>query len=68
VTATCPECGAAGLPLLFGLPTLEAFEEAERGRLVLGGCVVPAERPRWQCPEGHRWRGTDAPVAGSERP
>ena len=36
----CPECGGEVLPVLYGMPTPEAFEAAERGEFRLGGCVV----------------------------
>ena len=59
VIPTCPICGATGVPLLFGLPVPEAVAAAEAGRLALGGCVLPAEPPNWQCPRRHRWRDPD---------
>ena len=37
---TCPRCGVRAVPILFGLPTFEAFEAADRGEIVLGGCLV----------------------------
>ncbi|MBG0567593.1 hypothetical protein [Actinoplanes aureus] len=55
----CPECGAPGVPLMFGLPVPEAREAAEEGELALGGCVVSADPPNWQCPRRHRWRDAD---------
>ena len=41
MTVTCPHCGAAALiPILYGEPTAEAAEEAERGELAIGGCLI----------------------------
>ena len=41
----CPRCGARAIPILRGLPSLEAFEAADRGEIALGGCVVTDEDP-----------------------
>ena len=55
----CPACGAAStVPIVYGLPAGELFEAAERGEVVIGGCVVgrPGGDPRWSCPDcRHRW-------------
>jgi len=43
----CPKCGSKNvLKIMYGLPRLEAFEAAERGEYVLGGCCVMAENRR----------------------
>jgi len=37
----CPACGSTNtVKILYGMPTHEAFEAAERGEIVLGGCCV----------------------------
>ncbi|WP_234041002.1 hypothetical protein [Micromonospora coerulea] len=59
VIPACPECGAAGVPLLFGLPVPEAVDAAESGDLALGGCLLPDQPPNWQCPQRHRWHDAD---------
>ncbi len=53
----CPACGAEQVvPILYGLPTLEAFEQAQRGELELGGCCVTFNAPIWHCKAcAHRW-------------
>ncbi|TYC19170.1 hypothetical protein FXF52_38075 [Micromonospora sp. MP36] len=56
---TCPECGAPGVPLMFGLPVPEARDAAADGHLALGGCLVPEAAPNWQCPRQHRWWDPD---------
>jgi hypothetical protein len=56
VTLVCPECGAAGVPLMFGLPVPEARAAAAAGQLALGGCIVADDQPNWQCPQEHQWR------------
>ena len=36
---SCPVCGSADVaPILYGLPSQEGFEAAERGEVMLGGC------------------------------
>ncbi|GAA2631315.1 hypothetical protein [Paractinoplanes durhamensis] len=57
--SVCPECGATGVPLLFGLPVPEAVAAAEGGELALGGCIMPEPAPNWECPQHHRWRELD---------
>ena len=47
----CPQCGALGVvPIVFGLPSPELVESAERGEVSLGGCVVSETAPTWRCP------------------
>ncbi|MFB9317428.1 hypothetical protein [Cryptosporangium minutisporangium] len=55
----CPECGAAGVPLLFGLPGPEAMAAAAEGQVALGGCVLPERPADWQCSQWHRWSEPD---------
>ncbi len=45
VEIVCPRCGKGGQrPIVYGLPTGEGGERAERGEVVLGGCfVMPAD-------------------------
>jgi hypothetical protein len=45
----CPRCGARAIPILRGLPSLEAFEAAGRGEVALGGCVVDDADPDLAC-------------------
>jgi len=38
------------LPVVFGFPSHEMFEAAERGEIILGGCCLPIEgEPRRSC-------------------
>ncbi|MFC8046455.1 hypothetical protein [Nocardia sp. NPDC057353] len=46
----CPHCGAPMTPILYGRPSREALARAERGEIVLGGCVIGPDAPRWSCP------------------
>lgn len=46
----CPACGSTDTAkILYGMPTHEAFEAAERGEIALGGCCVPTNGPYRQC-------------------
>jgi hypothetical protein len=46
----CPHCGADSVaPIAYGYPGTELFEAAERGEIILGGCIVRSEQPTWQC-------------------
>jgi hypothetical protein len=55
VTPSCPTCGSAGRPVLFGLPAPEANEAAAEGKLILRGCIEPEDFPHWECSCGHEW-------------
>ena len=47
----CPVCKRSGgvVPILFGRPTPQAIEQAERGELVIGGCAIDADSMQWRC-------------------
>ncbi len=48
----CPACRGRGLvPILYGMPAPEAMEDARRGRLAIGGCIVADENPELHCVE-----------------
>lgn len=57
----CPTCGGAGVPIAYGLPGPEMSGAAERGEIVLGGCVVWDDQPTHECPSHHRWQEVRAP-------
>jgi len=49
-TWRCPNCRAkAGVPVQYGLPNRLSAEAAERGELVLGGCVLTDDDPPRCC-------------------
>lgn len=54
----CPACGAiAGVRIVYGLPSIEAFEAEQRGEIVLGGCVLEEDAATHACTAcGQRWR------------
>jgi hypothetical protein len=46
----CPHCGSTdAVRISYGLPTVESFENSERGDFRLGGCVIGAESPDYEC-------------------
>ena len=45
----CPQCGCSLTPIAYGYPGVEMFEAAERGEILLGGCVVVDGRPTSRC-------------------
>lgn len=53
----CPQCGALdGVPIAWGYPAGDTFEAADRGEIVLGGCVVGGDDPTHSCRScGHSW-------------
>ena len=46
---TCPECGGKFLPIIYGYPGPKMIEAAEKGEVLLGGCVVEEANPNWRC-------------------
>ena len=54
---SCPECQSKDtMPVVYGFPSPEIFEAAERGDVAIGGCVIQPHNPRWACPAcEHRW-------------
>lgn len=61
---TCPSCGHnEGVQILWGMPSLSAFEAEQRGEAVLGGSNFPPFfeiTPNSHCLVcGIRWKGPD---------
>jgi hypothetical protein len=54
----CPRCGSADVvPIVYGEPSREMFEDAREGRIALGGCLVSVDSPDHLCDScGHVWR------------
>ncbi len=49
----CPKCGGKVVPILYGEPSHEAYEESLQGKFVLGGCCICEDSPDWECLECH---------------
>jgi hypothetical protein len=47
----CPECHKPLklVPIEYGYPTPEAFDAERRGELVIAGCTVGEDDPKWAC-------------------
>ncbi len=49
----CPQCGSSKIArIMYGLPDFSSGElkkDIEEGRIVLGGCIVGPDSPRWEC-------------------
>jgi hypothetical protein len=46
----CPKCGSLDVvPIMYGLPTQKAMDEADRGKIFLGGCCIGERDPQKHC-------------------
>jgi hypothetical protein len=47
----CSKCNSNKevIPILYGMPTGEAFKESEEGKLLIGGCVISDNDPQYYC-------------------
>lgn len=52
----CPTCGALGIPIVYGMPAPDLVDAAERGEVLIGGCVITGEDPTHGCAAGHEWK------------
>jgi rubrerythrin len=48
----CPKCrkSVVPVPIAYGYPSPDLFEDADAGRVQLGGCVISGDDPQWACP------------------
>lgn len=56
----CPDCGGDLVRIVYGLPGPELMERVRQREIVLGGCVVSEDSPRWACWECSRKYHEDA--------
>ena len=52
----CPSCGSTRIAdIMYGLPAFstELENNLNSGKIVLGGCCVSGDDPRWQCADCH---------------
>lgn len=62
---TCPECGSENVvPIVYGLPSWEAWEEELEGKIRLGGCCISEDSPKYACKDCHCEWGGDCPPKG----
>ncbi|WPX08760.1 hypothetical protein [Anaerocellum danielii] len=54
----CPKCGSKNvLEILYGYPDYKAFEEAEKGNIILGGCCISDNSPDFHCKDcNYEWK------------
>ena len=46
----CPSCGSTdAIRIEYGYPSSELAEAAERGEVILGGCLIWPEAPDFEC-------------------
>ncbi len=46
----CPKCRSTNvIPIVYGFPSEELFERADRGEVKLGGCVIEDDNPNYFC-------------------
>jgi hypothetical protein len=46
----CPKCESPNvIPIVYGKPSMEAMQKAERGEIILGGCILNRDRKNFQC-------------------
>ena len=59
-SVTCPICGAPAVEIAYGYPGPELFDAADRGEVVLGGCIVDASNPTHMCsgPRQHSFQSS----------
>ena len=67
-TSICPRCSQpAGIPIEYGMPSYEAFEAEQRGKIVLGGCDIDGEPPDYHCRNcGYEWRSEEVRISVPE--
>jgi len=66
----CPACGQrAGVKIVYGYPTSEAFAAEERQEFALRGCCEELDAPQRHCVEcGHEWRPLARAQAAKQAP
>jgi hypothetical protein len=48
--AKCPRCGSSdAVPIVYGYPDGDLFEQAQRGEVAIGGCVIMGDDPTHRC-------------------
>ena len=45
----CPDCGTKLVPIVFGMPGPELFDQAQQGNVILGGCCMMPINPTRGC-------------------
>ena len=46
----CPQCGSKSvLEIVYGMPEPSLFEDAEQGKVILGGCCIEEGQANYGC-------------------
>ena len=47
----CPICNRTDeiIPIAYGYPTSKSLKQAEKGKIMLGGCIISPCNPHWYC-------------------
>ena len=46
----CPDCGSDDVAtIVYGHPDVSIMDDAQEGRIKLGGCCVTEDDPEWHC-------------------
>lgn len=45
----CPACRTKLVRIVYGMPDEDLFEEAQQGKVLLGGCCISFNDPTWGC-------------------
>ncbi len=50
-TKLCPVCRKTDqvIPIIYGSPSFELWQESKKGTVRLGGCCISSENPEWYC-------------------
>ena len=48
---SCPKCSSAKdvVPIEYGYPGVDLWEDEQSGRVRLGGCMIMDDSPEWYC-------------------
>ena len=49
INRNCPKCGKKLVPIIYGMPTSETFEAADRKEVFIGGCEIYPNMPKYHC-------------------
>jgi len=55
-TIDCPSCRTGSvISIIYGMPDYQLLEQAEKGEIHLGGCIVSDNDPHYYCKECHAY-------------
>ena len=45
----CPNCGSKMIEIVYGMPSHDTVEDAKKGKVFLGGCMIEKKQPKYHC-------------------